>query len=186
MQGRFLEGLTGAVVTIRQKRGDQLFATKWDESCAVFSPCMVYRYALSRTWDGSMGKLVVIGLNPSTADQDANDPTIERIERRSRACGYGGLVMLNLFALRATDPCVMFDAVDPVGKVNDEVIERAVVDRDVLCAWGVHGSHRGRDAQVMKLIRGTCRTLCLGTTKGGAPRHPLYVAYSVALREFVL
>ncbi|WP_299907148.1 DUF1643 domain-containing protein [uncultured Paracoccus sp.] len=148
-------------------------------SFAAYSPCETYRYGLSRRWAAGPALLYVM-LNPSTATELANDPTIERCERRARALGYAGLGVVNLFAFRATRPQDLMRADDPVGPLNDAAIRFALRRADgVLCAWGAHGSHRGQDARLLSLLRQSSRPLLhLGLTKSGARRHPLYVAYA--------
>lgn len=148
-------------------------------SLAVYSDCGAYRYGLGRRW-AIGGVLLYIMLNPSTATELANDPTIERCERRARALGYAGLGVVNLFAYRATRPQDLKRAADSVGPLNDRAIRQAALRADaILCAWGHHGSHQGRAGQVVNLLLETRRPLLhLGATKAGAPRHPLYVAYA--------
>lgn len=146
------------------------------KSAAVFSPCRGYRYALSREW-GEGTKLVVIGLNPSTADAHTDDPTIRRCTGFARRWGFSGLVMLNLFAYRATEPRAMKAAADPIGPVNDTVLTLyATPDRMVVAAWGIHGVYRGRQAEVRHMMSEQCVALHhLGLTAGGFPKHPLYL-----------
>lgn len=152
-----------------------------DVSGAVFSGCRRYRYALWRTW-GDGPAFVVIGLNPSTADETEDDPTIRRCKGFARRERCGGLIMLNLFALRATDPREMKAAEDPVGPANDAAIADMVGEGDtVVAAWGVHGDHRGRDAEVAALVP---HLQCLGTTKQGHPRHPLYLRSDTPLEPW--
>lgn len=163
---------------------------------AEFSPCRTWRYRLWRTWDDGRFPLVMLMLNPSTADEDRNDPTVERCERRARAGGFGGLIVLNIFAFRATDPRVMKAAADPIGPDNDAYLRRAFkglvgarpdgLVGPVICAgWGSHGSHLGRDRQVKALARQSGIQLhCLGQTKGGQPRHPLYIGYDTPFRPW--
>ena len=148
-------------------------------SVAVYSPCERYRYALTRIWGDGRTVLFVM-LNPSTATEVQNDPTVERCERRARALGYGGFRVCNIFAWRDTDPRAMRGAVDPVGPANDAAIRDAALWADaVVCAWGTHGAHLGRGAQVEALLRSTGRTLThLGLSKDGHPKHPLYIPYS--------
>ncbi len=152
-------------------------------SIAVYSPCERYRYALSRDWGGAGGRVTFVMLNPSTATEVQNDPTVERCERRARALGFGAFRVCNIFAFRATDPRVMRAAADPVGPGNDgAIIEGATWADAVVCAWGAHGAHLDRGAAVAALLRGTGRPLYhLGLTRDGAPRHPLYIAYAQAL-----
>lgn len=140
----------------------------------------MYRYSLTRVWnvDPSVIRprtLVVVGLNPSTADEKTDDPTIRRCMGFARSWGYDGLSMVNLFAFRSTDPTALkLLGRDPVGPENDRVLRDVATGRRVLCAWGVHGAHQGRDRTVMKLLAGA-DLVCLERTKGGHPKHPLYV-----------
>lgn len=149
-------------------------------SVAVYSPCERYRYALTREWAPERGRLLCVMLNPSTATEVQNDPTVERCERRARALGYGAFRVCNIFAYRATDPRVMRAQPEPVGAANDAAIAEGADWADcVLCAWGSHGAHLERGPEVARLLRGCGRPLVhLGLTKGGHPRHPLYVAYA--------
>jgi hypothetical protein len=150
-------------------------------STAVYSDCEAYRYALTRVWNPTGPRLLIVMLNPSTATEVQNDPTIERCERRARALGFGGFRACNIFALRETDPRRMRQAVAPTGPDNDAAILDGCAWADtILCAWGSHGTHLERGPQVERLLRATGRDLhTLGQTKFGHPRHPLYVAYSV-------
>ena len=140
---------------------------------AALSRCGTYRYALWREWDGGAPTVLFIGLNPSTADRRRDDPTIRRCIRFARDWGFGRLTVANLFALRATDPRVVMRAAAPVGPRNDRWLHRLSREASlVVVAWGVHGSHRGRDAEVLRMLP---PPTCLGVTRGGAPLHPLYV-----------
>ena len=149
---------------------------------AVYSPCEKYRYSLTRVWDEGAPKLLYLMLNPSKATELVNDPTIERCERRARALGYGGFRVCNLFALRETDPARLKRARRPEGPENSAQIAEALEWCDaVLCAWGVHGSHREQDAKIIALLCDTSKPLySLGQTKDGHPRHPLYISYQTA------
>ncbi|MGZ5650219.1 MAG: DUF1643 domain-containing protein [Usitatibacter sp.] len=150
------------------------------QSSALFSDCEQYRYVLRRVWNETKPLVVFLMLNPSTADERVNDPTVERCERRAMKMGYGGYFILNLFAFRATDPRDMKAATDPVGPQNDETILAVVGGRDVICGWGSHGGYRNRAQEVRELIRHrAAMVLHLGLTKGGEPRHPLYIGYDV-------
>lgn len=150
-------------------------------SVAVYSDCERYRYSLTRVWDAEGKRALFIMLNPSTATEVQNDPTVERCERRSRALGYGAFRVLNIFAYRATDPRDMKRAEDPVGPGNDAaMLDGLEWGADVICAWGTHGAHLGRGAAVEALLRGTGRELRhLGLSKAGHPKHPLYIGYAV-------
>ncbi|UWR22208.1 DUF1643 domain-containing protein [Sulfitobacter sp. S190] len=155
--------------------------TKGDApSTAVYSDCEIYRYSLGREWNGAGPRVAFVMLNPSTATEVQNDPTIERCERRARTLGFGGFRAVNIFALRATDPRDMKRANDPNGPENDAALIGAAEWADrIICAWGVHGAHRDRGAQVAQTLRNTGRDLYhLGLTKAGHPRHPLYLPYT--------
>lgn len=147
---------------------------------AVYSDCERYRYRLSRTW-GAGASVLYIMLNPSTATELANDPTIERCERRARRAGFGAFHICNLFAWRETSPAALRKARHPIGPDNDSQLLSTAKKADVvLCAWGVHGVHRGRDANVIALLHKAGLSLShLGLTKDGHPRHPLYLSYNV-------
>jgi hypothetical protein len=161
------------MITREHQKGDAA-------SVAVYSDCERYRYLLTRVWGGGRRALFIM-LNPSTATEYQNDPTVERCERRARALGFGAFRVTNIFGYRATDPRVMRAQVDPVGPENDAAILGSVPWADqVICAWGSHGAHLGRGAQVAALLRGTQVPLFhLGLTQGGAPKHPLYIGYDV-------
>lgn len=145
-------------------------------SGAVFSACRTWRYTLTREVGPGETTLMVIGLNPSTADETKDDPTIRRCIGFARSWGAGRLVMTNLFAYRATDPMQMMGAlVDPVGPDNDaHLCEQALAADLILAAWGIHGSYLYRDSKI-RLMLGARPMTALGFTKSGAPKHPLYV-----------
>lgn len=149
-------------------------------SVAVYSDCERYRYLLTRVWDPSGRRALFIMLNPSTATELQNDPTVERCERRARALGFGAFRVTNIFAWRATDPKDMRAAADPVGPDNDAAITDSLPWADqVICAWGTHGAHLDRGPQVEALLRGTGAPLFhLGLSKAGHPKHPLYIGYA--------
>lgn len=153
---------------------------------AVFSPGRIYRYALWRKW--GEGRLVgFVGLNPSTADEELNDPTITRCANFAKLWGGTGLVMLNLFAYRATDPKELLRQTYPNGADADDAVRRYAAACDfVVAAWGAHSLPRypDRDREVMALI--TRPTYCLGTTKTGRPRHPLYLRSDTPREPFSL
>ncbi|MBT9384141.1 DUF1643 domain-containing protein [Pseudooceanicola sp. CBS1P-1] len=158
-------------------------------SAALYSPCERYRYALSREW-AEGARILYVMLNPSTATETQNDPTVERCERRARTLGYGGFRVCNLFAWRETSPALLKKASEPIGPENDRLLREAAdwigPDGLILCGWGVHGSHMGRGAEVKALLKGTGRRLAhLGLTKDGEPRHPLYVAYATQPTDWV-
>lgn len=152
----------------------------FEQSGAVFSDCRQYRYLLWRYWSDAP-KATFIMLNPSTADEVENDPTVERCERRARAMGYGGLRVANIFALRSTDPKALYTHDSPIGQYNDAAIIESVAGAGlVVCGWGRHGNLVGRGSYVLWLLRRSGITPhYLKLNKDGTPKHPLYVGYDV-------
>ncbi len=139
----------------------------------VLSPCRTYRYALWREWTGGEGYAMFVGLNPSTADETNDDPTIRRCVGFARDWGYAGLCMTNLFAFRATNPDDMMAAADPVGPDNDRhLLALAAGAGVIVAAWGNNGDYQGRDKEVRKLLPALS---CLRMTGAGSPGHPLYL-----------
>jgi hypothetical protein len=169
---------------------DEHQATLDEHATATFSSCRTYRYALTRTWDSSLPLAAFVMLNPSTADAFVEDATIRRCKSFARSWRAGGLLVLNAFALRSTDPKALYGHPDPVGPDNDAVIAEAFSVNgpnvgSVVCAWGVHGALSGRAGHVDGLLRGRGVTpVCLGTTKDGHPRHPLYVPSTTPTVEY--
>lgn len=148
---------------------------------AILSPCNTYRYALHRVWGANPDHyMMVIGLNPSTADALQDDPTIRRCVGFASRLGYEALVMTNLFAYRATDPKQLKQAslqgVDIIGEENDQWLLKLSHHAPlVVAAWGVHGTLAQRDQDIASMIP-SLRALKL--TKAGHPAHPLYLPYS--------
>lgn len=156
---------------------------------AEISDCGRYRFLLGRRWGSDGPGACWVMLNPSTADAEIDDPTIRRCVGFSRAWGYTGLVVVNLFAWRATDPGDLVRADDPVGPGNDQWIRDAVSDAAmVVAAWGnppKPGRLYRRGRTVEGLIKASGRIIHhLGLTKDGHPRHPLYVRGDTSLQEF--
>jgi hypothetical protein len=150
-------------------------------------PCRgrhLYRYLLWRRWRPGGDWLAWVMLNPSTAGAADDDATIERCRRRSARLGFGGLLVVNLFAWRATDPAALRLAEDPIGPHNDEALAFAARHAQlIVCAWGAGGAFDRRAAAVLEGLRG--RPLyALGFTVAGHPRHPLYVAYREPARRW--
>lgn len=138
---------------------------------AVLSPDGRYRYALHRVWDETKPPVLFIGLNPSTADAERDDPTIRRCVRFARDWGYGGLAMGNLFAWRATNPADLPADGTAVGPDNDAWLARLHQDAGlVVAAWGAHPLATARAGAVISAIP---TLYALGVTASGAPRHPL-------------
>ena len=127
--------------------------------------------------------MMFIGLNPSTADETVDDPTIRRCIGFADDRGYGRLAVANLFAYRATRPAVLKRTSRPIGVANNRWLLRLAAESNLcVAAWGNGGRHLGRDAEVVALLRGL---QCLGVTASGAPRHPLYVRRDTKLRLYV-
>ena len=147
----------------------------YSQSDAVISLSGVYRYRLDRKWSIDPGCMFIM-LNPSTADETKDDPTIRRCVSFAKTWGYGSLRVGNLFAIRCTDPKDIEGFMDPEGPSNDSYLLEMAEESDlVVAAWGARGGYLGRDTQVMELI-GHVRPLhVLGFTKQGHPRHPLYM-----------
>ena len=153
---------------------------------AAFSRDGRYRYRLWRRWDRSRPAIAFCMLNPSTADARRDDTTIRRCIGFARDWGYGGIEVVNIFALRATDPRALRTARDPVGPRNDAFMLRAATRSPVVIAWGVHGALRGREATALRLLGPRTRLLALGRTRSGAPRHPLYLRHDSEPMEYAL
>jgi hypothetical protein len=151
---------------------------------AVVSPCGRYRYVLRREVPdlfATRRTALWVMLNPSTADATADDPTIRRCLDFSRAWGCDRMVVVNLYALRTTDPRRLWDAEDPVGPENDAHIGTAAgLAGLTVCAWGGHAKPE-RVAQILPLLSAP---QCLGRTRGGSPRHPLYLPKVTRLEPF--
>lgn len=142
---------------------------------AWISDCQQYRYSLWRTWDREKPGLTIVGLNPSTADAEQDDPTIRRCIRFARDHDFGSFTMINLFAYRATSPKDLADAGYPVGMHNNDAIDLALEDNfGCLVAWGALKKEARWQAE-QTLYRLPNLVHCLGRTKSGDPRHPLYV-----------
>lgn len=139
-----------------------------------------YRYILWRKWDPKLSVFLFVGLNPSTADENHDDPTIRRCIGFARKERAGGLIVTNLFSLKATKPGDLFASQDPIGEFTDSWLVAAsrVASRTIAC-WGVHGSRLGRSAKVLNFLGDLT---CLGTTAQGQPRHPLYLPKETPMR----
>lgn len=144
-------------------------------SGAVFDPTYAFRYHLWRVWDETKPRACFLLLNPSTADEFVLDPTLRRCEGYSKAWGYGGMNILNLFAFRATDPDALKKTDDPVGPENDAFIVRIATQAPIiLCGWGSHPFAKSRILAVKNQLAGT-KLSCLKKTQTGEPCHPLYL-----------
>jgi hypothetical protein len=157
----------------------------FERAAAVFDPHRRYRYLLTRTWS-DRPPMTMCMLNPSTADAFTVDATITRCVRLARREQAGGLVVVNLFAFRATKPAELRTTADPVGPHTDAVLAYALARADtVIVAWGCHGGLRDRSRQVCEQLAATgARLRCLGTTQAGEPRHPLFTRADAALLPY--
>lgn len=147
---------------------------------AKFSLDRVYRYRLWRIWDERKEVVLFIGLNPSTADENIDDPTITRCIGFARDWGYGGMFMGNLFAFRNTYPeTLKICVVNPVGTENDTELRamNSETKLTVLC-WGNGGVYKDRGQEVEQMFPDVWS---FGYTKQGQPRHPLYLAKDTVL-----
>jgi len=161
-------------------------------SAAAFSECRRWRWWLERRWDGqplgTPGFGVVIGMNPSTADLQVDDPTVAGCVFRARyRWGLPALVMLNAFAYRTTDKKRLLEVEDPVGVENDATIAHYARSAAlVVVAWGQPPKAlMGRGAEVAVLLRGLgVAPLCFGSNSDGSPKHPLYQKRDAALVPF--
>lgn len=146
-------------------------------SGAVFSEDRLFRYLLWRQWSGSGAMVLFVALNPSTADETLDDPTIRRCISFAKAWSASGFMIANLFAYRATHPSDLLAYASPIGVENDDWIaaasNRAI--RTIAC-WGNHGSYLGRSASVLRQLN---RPEYLRLTKSGQPSHPLYLPGSL-------
>ena len=156
-------------------------------SIAVFSPARTHRYVLLRVWDAALPRIVFLMLNPSTADAFVNDPTVRRCLGFARRNGYGSLVVVNLFALRATNPAELRTHPDPIGEHNNQfIVSYCATGSTVVAAWGVHGTLGDRWIEVTEILASAGVGMkCLGTTKAGQPRHPLYVPGATPLADWL-
>jgi hypothetical protein len=137
---------------------------------AILSSDNIYRYQLSRSWDEEKPKILFIMLNPSTADEFVEDPTIRRIVNYAKDWGYGGVYVGNLYAFRSTDPKGLNSAEDPVGPENITHIQTLIglVDK-VVYAWG---NERKEPEWLKKIVT---NPYCIDISKKGIPKHPLYL-----------
>jgi len=155
---------------------------------ASISPDGLYRYMLLRRWNREGDLVLFVGLNPSTANAYADDPTVRRCMSFAKEWGYGGLMMVNLFAMRSTDPSLLLHRPDPVGPENNGWIHAANIGCETtVIMWGDKGDLKGRDKEVLEILQNPQMEKsirCFGRTKRGNPRHPLYLKKSTQLEDF--
>lgn len=147
------------------------------ERDAVISDCGRYRYLLRRTWDQNLARSLFIMLNPSTADAEVDDATIRSCIRLSKSWGHGSFEVISIFGLRATNPAELAKAANPIGPMNERVGAAAIARCDMaICAWGAHPMAERHHGYIMGRVKSHRPTAyCLGRTKSGAPKHPLYI-----------
>lgn len=163
----------------------EVATTRHGTGTATYDARRTYRYRLSRTW-GNGPRVCFIMLNPSTATAAELDPTVTRCHRYATAWGYQQLEVVNIFALRSTDPRKLYTHRNPIGNENDTAILNAASDADlVVCAWGTHGEHLGRGQQVRDMLTANGVALhILCRTKHGHPGHPLYLPGDLRARRW--
>ena len=171
------------------KETQNICTTTWDAwgTGAAFSPCRTWRYALWRVWNVHRSLILVVALNPSTATERDNDPTVKRCIVRAMMRGHGGLLLGNLFAYRSTDPKALRTLDDPVGPENMRWLIRMADSADtIVCAWGTHGTYRHRDLHTRRRLDNVGQRFlwCWGKTKSGQPKHPLYLPYTTPLELY--
>lgn len=149
---------------------------------AEFSPCGSYRYVLSRTWNDTKERLVFIGLNPSTADAQKEDPTIRKCLHFAHQEGFGGFDILNIYAYRTPYPQELFKAADPIGPENavflNTYMKRA---QKVALMWGQAAHQHQMVQHFLQSYPGPW--YCFGENKDGSPRHVLYIPAVERMRE---
>lgn len=165
---------------------DLLIQREAMERDAVISDCGKYRYLLRRAWDHAKPRALFVMLNPSTADAEVDDATIRSCIRLSKTWGYGSFEVVNLFGLRATDPRDLVRATERIGPENERVMQAAIGRCDVvICAWGAHPLAASNSGFTVDRLRSYKPAVyCLGKTKSGAPKHPLYIKSGTPLEVF--
>lgn len=167
---------------IYHKDGTEVdFRSLLTENGAMFSEDETYRYLLWRIWNTSRPLLGWVLLNPSTADHELSDNTMDRCNTRAKEWGYGGQITANIFAARSRDPAILYTHSDPVGPLNDAAIGLcARSTQRLICGWGGHGKFLGRGVKVLRLLReNSIIPYALDMGKNGQPKHPLYLSYDL-------
>ena len=151
---------------------------------ATLSRDRKYRYVLWREWDTEKSACVFIGLNPSTADENKDDPTLRRCMNFAKQWGFGQCIMVNLFAFRATNPEELKKQDKPIGYKNNHHIKTQCADAEmVVVAWGNLGTFLKRNETVLKLLK-DIPLKCFKITSKGQPKHPLYQAKNTQLIHY--
>jgi hypothetical protein len=150
----------------------------FEDNGATFSDDRKYRYALWRIWDKEKPLVMFIGLNPSTANENDNDPTIRRVISMAKSWGYGGVYMMNCFPLVSTNPAYLNEFYEsPFHDVEDIENMRWLLEvgrkcKEVIFAWGNFKEAEERGKSLTKYFK---KAKALVINKNGSPRHPLYV-----------
>jgi hypothetical protein len=159
---------------------------------AIYSPCRQYRYILHRRWESDRPdrSLMFLMLNPSTATEEMDDPTVRKCRHYAMRWGYNHLIVGNLMAYRATDPILLRGIDDPIGPDNYQHLRDAIETYApmLICAWGCLP---GRLLHVESPVRDLLRELvvqpqALRLNAAGSPGHPLYVAMDVVPLDYIV
>lgn len=149
---------------------------------AIFSEDRRYRYALWRLWNPLLPILLSISLNPSTAGELSDDPTIARDTHRAYLYGFGGLFKGNLYGFVSTDPNRLLEDGDFVGLETDDYLRQMIaLSGRHLCGWGSFKPVTKRAPAVLRMIP---EPYCLGVNHDGQPKHPLYIGYDVPMMKY--
>ena len=174
----FPEKIESSAIVVKQHK------TLFQQSEAHFSACEKFRYWLRRDWDLSKAPISFLMLNPSTADEMVNDPTIERCQRRAITMGYGSMIIVNLFPFRMTDskllntvPSLLSDSAE----ANEAILRAVALSEMSVCGWGKHPLAAPRAQHIMALIKQKNlqqKVMCLQLNTDNSPQHPLYIGYA--------
>jgi hypothetical protein len=148
---------------------------------ALFSEDRKYRFVLWRIWDEGLSKVMFIGLNPSTANEYSDDPTIRRVKSMVKNWGYGGIYMLNLFTYVTAYPKELKLCSDPLYKADEYLKLYALKCERIIAAWGSFKENKERAIEVLKFLP-NCEALAIN--KDGSPKHPLYIKNDVIPVKF--
>ena len=187
----FPEKIESSDIVVKQHK------TLFQQSEAHFSACEKFRYWLRRDWDLSKAPISFLMLNPSTADEMVNDPTIERCQRRAITMGYGSMIIVNLFPFRMTDSKLLNTVDNLLGDaaLADGAILRALELAEMtVCGWGKHTLAAPRAQHIMTLIKQAGlqntglqqKVMCLQLNADNSPQHPLYIGYAKQPVPFVI
>lgn len=150
---------------------------------AIFTEDRRYRYALWRIWSTVRPPMLLIGLNPSYANELKDDPTVTRCIVRAERYGYGGLLMANLYGYVSTDPKELLTNGDTVGELTDHYLKQMIsISGRQVCGWGSFKPVVKRAPTVLAMIK---EPYCLGVNQDGQPKHPLYIGYKIPIRKYI-